>query len=187
MPIANRWRMFWRIFRAFFKIGAFTIGGGYAMLPLIEREVVEKQKWVTHEEIIDVFAIVQSVPGVIAINSSIFIGYKTMGMFGAIAAALGVILPSFVVIIPIAYLMFNLQGNVYVEKALSGVRAGVTAMIALTAVKLAKSTLKGRLDIFLAVASFAAMAFFDVHAILAITVGALIGLLAYGIKRREKK
>lgn len=176
----------WKIFFAFFRIGAFTIGGGYAMLPLIEKEVVDNQKWVDSEEIVDVFAIVQSVPGVIAINSSIFIGYKIYGMAGALAAALGVILPSFITILVIAFLLFNIKDNVYLEKAFTGVRAGVTAMIGLTAVKLGKSVIKDKVAAALALISFTAIVILDIHAILAIIGGAVFGYLFYGLRRARK-
>lgn len=171
---------------AFFKIGAFTIGGGLAMLPLIEKEVVDKQKWVSREEIVDIFAVTQSVPGVIAINSSIYIGYKVYGLPGAISAALGVILPSFIIIIPIAFLMINFSDNAYVKKAFTGIRAGVAALIALTSIRLAKSVIKDKLGLILAILSLLAIVVFDIHAILPIAAGALAGLLFYGLKLTGK-
>ncbi|MDF2522531.1 MAG: chrA1 [Clostridiales bacterium] len=177
----------WKMFMVFFRIGAFTIGGGYAMLPLIEKEVVDNNKWVSEEDIVDVYAISQSVPGVIAINSSIFIGYKVSGYTGAIIAALGVILPSFFIILIIAYLLFNIQNNIYLEKAFTGVRAGVTAMILLSVIKLAKSAVKDKLGVVLAVASFITIVVFDIHAIIAIVTGGFIGYLAYGLGMLKKK
>lgn len=176
----------WKMFLVFFRIGAFTIGGGYAMLPLIEKEVVDNNNWVSEEEIVDVFAISQSVPGVIAINSSIFIGYKVSGYIGAIVAALGVILPSFFIILIIAYLLFNIQNNVYLEKAFTGVRAGVTAMILLSVIKLAKSAVKDKLGLILAIAAFITIVVFDIHAILAIATGGIVGYLAYGLGMLNK-
>ncbi|MFZ5988268.1 MAG: chromate transporter [Bacillota bacterium] len=174
---------FLEIFITFFKIGAFTIGGGYAMLPLIEKEVVENKKWVKPEEIIDIFAIVQSVPGVIAINSSIFIGYKRAKIKGAVAAALGVILPSFIIILLISQLLLNISENVYIEKAFAGVRAGVTALILLTAIKLTRNTIKGTIPVIIAVLSFIAIAFFNVHIILIIIAGGITGYLIFGIRK----
>lgn len=177
----------WKMFMVFFRIGAFTIGGGYAMLPLIEKEVVDNQKWVSEEEIVDVFAISQSVPGVIAINSSIFIGYKISGYIGAIVAALGVILPSFFIILIIAFLLFNIQDNIYLAKAFTGVRAGVTAMILLSVIKLAKSAVKDKLGMVLAIASFITIVVFDIHAILAIITGGFVGYLVYGLGLLKRK
>ncbi|WP_198543796.1 chromate transporter [Petroclostridium xylanilyticum] len=170
----------WKMFIIFFRIGAFTIGGGYAMLPLIEREVVDNQKWVTEKEIVDVFAISQSIPGVIAINTSIFIGYKVGGLVGAIVAALGVILPSFLIILVIAFLLFNIQDNIYVQKAFTGVRAGVVGLIGLAALKLGKAAIKDKLGVILAVIAFIAIVIFDIHAILIIVFGGIVGFIAYG-------
>ncbi|MGI6777932.1 MAG: chromate transporter [Acetivibrionales bacterium] len=174
-----------KMFFVFFKIGAFTIGGGYAMLPLIEKEVVENQKWIEEKEIIDVFAIVQSVPGVIAINSSIYLGYRIAGLAGALAAALGVILPSFVVILIIAFMLFSFNENIYIQKAFGGIRAGVTAMIGLTAVKLGKSVIKDKAGVILAAASFIAIVVFDIHAIFTILAGGLAGYLIYGLRKKS--
>lgn len=175
----NEINRLWKLFVIFFKIGAFTIGGGLAMLPLIEREVVQNSKMVNEEDIVDIFAICQSLPGVIAINSAIFIGYKVGGGIGALVAALGVILPSFIIILIIAFIMFNIQGITAIEKALTGVRAGVTAMILLTVAKLSKSVIKNRLSLLLAIAAFACIAFFDLHAIVTILAGGLTGFLVY--------
>ena len=157
------------------------------MLPLIEKEVVDRQKWVSQEEIIDIFAIIQSVPGVISINTSIFIGYRINKIRGAIAAALGVILPSFFIILLIAYLLFNIRGNAYMDKAFLGVRAGVAALIAITAAKLGKAIIKDRVGVALAAASFISIVVFDIHAILVIVSGGLIGYLVYGIRRSQKR
>ncbi|NLY42602.1 MAG: chromate transporter [Clostridiaceae bacterium] len=173
------------MFLVFFRIGAFTIGGGYAMLPIIQREVVDKNRWVSEEEIVDVFAIVQSVPGVIAINTSIFIGYKIGGMPGAFAAALGVILPSFITILAIAYLLFNIGDNIIIRRAFTGVRAGVVALIGISAFKLARATLRDKIGIFLAAAAFIAMVVFDVHAALVIIAGAIAGLIIYKVSRKK--
>ena len=173
------YRKLLEMFVVFFRIGAFTIGGGYAMLPLIEKEVVDNNKWVSEEEIVDVFAISQSVPGVIAINSSIYIGFKVSGFIGAIVAALGVILPSFIIILLIAFLLFNIQDNIYLEKAFSGVRSGVTAMILLSVIKLSKSAIKDKLGVFLGIAAFIAIVILDIHAIIVILAGGLIGYITY--------
>lgn len=176
------WSKLLKMFYVFFKIGAFTIGGGYAMLPLIEREVVDVNKWISREDIVDVFAVVQSVPGVIAINTSIFVGYKVYGFPGAVAAALGVILPSFFTILAIAYLLLNIKDNVYIGKAFTGVRAGLTALIGLTAVKLWKSVVKDKPGAVLAVVSLVTIVVLDIHAIIMILAGGTIGFLAYGLK-----
>jgi chromate transporter len=175
-----------RMFGSFFKIGAFTIGGGLAMLPLIEREFVEVRGWVSREEIVDVFAVAQSLPGVIAINTSICIGYKVAKLPGALIAAAGMILPSFICILLIAMFLVNFQNNRWVQKAFAGVRAGVTAMIFLAAVKLGKSILRNPPAWVLGGLSFVALVFFGVNAILVIIAGALAGFVVFGIMRVKR-
>jgi chromate transporter len=169
------------MFASFFKIGAFTIGGGYAMLPLIEREFVEVRGWVTQEEILDVFAVAQSLPGVIAINTSICIGYKIGGFPGALVASAGMIIPSFVSILVIAVFLINMQNNQWIQKAFAGVRAGVTAMILLAAIKLGKAILRNPPAWVLGALSCLALVFFDVNAILVILASALAGFVIFGL------
>ncbi len=174
-----------RMFLTFFRIGAFTIGGGYAMLPLIEREFVEKQGWVSEDEIVDIFAIVQSVPGVIAINSSIFIGYRIAGFAGALAASLGMVLPSFIIISVIAAFFVQFRAIPAVQSAFSGIRAGVTALIALAAFRLGRKVMTGLFPIITGIAAFTALLIFDVHAIAIIAVSAVAGLIRYRFLPRK--
>jgi chromate transporter len=176
-----RFRRAFRMFFTFFRIGAFTIGGGYAMLPLIEREFVEKQGWVTEEEIVDIFAIVQSVPGVIAINSSIFIGYRVAGITGALAAAFGMVLPSFIIISVVAAFFVRFKDFDAVQRAFAGVRAGVTALIAMAAFRLGKKVMTGIFPAVLGIFAFAALLLFDIHAIPIILIAAVAGLIRYRI------
>ena len=175
------------MFIIFFRIGAFTIGGGYAMLPLIEREVVENEKWVTREEIIDVFAVSQSIPGVIAINSSMFIGYKVAGIPGLISASMGVILPSFLSILAIAFVLIKIRDNIYIAKAFTGIRAGVTALIALTAIKLGQAAVKDKFGLIIAGLAFIGIVILDIHAIWMILLGALAGIINLFMKRGEEE
>ncbi len=177
----------WEIFVTFFKIGAFTIGGGYAMLPLIEKEVVEHKKWIDEEDIIDIFAIVQSVPGVIAINTSMFVGYKKAKLRGAVSAAIGVILPSFFTIIAIYYILSGIKDNIFLQKAFEGIRAGVTALIFITAIKLTRKTIKGYISAVLAVTAFILMVFFEIHAVLLIAAGGIAGYIIYIIRKVKKQ
>ena len=121
--------LLWQVFITFFKIGAFTFGGGYAMVPLIQREASEKQGWVTDEDILDIVAIAESTPGPIAINSATFVGYRACGVLGSVCATLGVVLPSFLIILAISSILREFQENVYVQYAFRGIRAGVLALI----------------------------------------------------------
>ena len=131
--------MYKDLFTTFFRIGAFTIGGGYAMIPLIEAEVVDKRHWVSKEEFVDLIAIAQSCPGVFAINISIFIGYKLRKLRGAISCALGTALPSFLIILLIAIFFHQFQDNPVVAAMFRGIRPAVVALIAVPTFKLASS------------------------------------------------
>ena len=125
----NRWNAVWKLFTTFFKIGAFTFGGGYAMIPLIQKEAVEKNGWVTDEDILEIIAIAESTPGPIAINSATFVGYRTAGVMGSVAATLGVVLPSFVIIYAISFVLRQFQELKAVQYAFQGIRAGVLALL----------------------------------------------------------
>lgn len=176
-------KMFW----GFFRIGAFTIGGGYAMLPLMEREFVEKQKWIDAEEMVDIIALAQSLPGVIAVNTSIFIGYKLGGVIGAMAALAGVVLPSILIILMIALLLVNIKDSAIAQRAFAGVRAGVAALIGIAAARLSKRAIRDIWGILLAAGGFIAVVFFDVHAIYVILAGAVTGYILYGVLRVKKE
>jgi chromate transporter len=130
--------IYWDCFKTFMKIGAFTLGGGYAMIPIIEHEVVEKHKWVEKEEFLDLIAISQSCPGVFAINISVFIGYKLRKVRGALCTALGTALPSFVIILLIAMFFVQFKDNKVVAAMFNGIRPAVVALIAVPTFNLAK-------------------------------------------------
>ena len=132
-------RIYWQMFITFVRIGAFTIGGGYAMIPLIQREVVQVRKWMSPKEFIDMLALAQSAPGVIAINTAIFIGYKLKGVRGSIVTALGCALPSFVIILLIAMVFTNFKDNPVVERIFKGIRPAVVALIAAPLYNMAKA------------------------------------------------
>ena len=127
------------LFSTFFKIGMFTLGGGYAMIPIIEAEVVDKHKWVTREEFLDLIAVAQSCPGVFAANISIFIGYKLKKVPGAVVTCLGTCLPSFLIILLIAMFFRHFQDNPVVASIFRGIRPAVVALIAVPTFNLAKS------------------------------------------------
>lgn len=140
-------------FSIFFKIGAFTIGGGYAMVPLIEDEIVTKRRWIAKEDFIDLLAIAQSAPGILAVNISIFIGYRLRGIRGSIVTALGTILPSFLIILAIALFFHNFKDNVYVERIFKGIRPAVVALIAAPTFSMAKSAKINRYTIWIPIVS----------------------------------
>ena len=146
------------LFLTFAKIGVCTFGGGYAMLPILQREVVEKKGWATEEELTDYFAVGQCTPGIIAVNTATFIGYKHKGVPGGILTTLGVVFPSLVIITAIAAFLSNFADIPMVRHALAGINAAVVALIASSVVKLGKSTLKNgaAIAIFLCVLVLAA-------------------------------
>ena len=125
------------LFITFFKIGLFTIGGGYAMIPLIEREVVERKGWISREDFLDLLAIAQSAPGVFAVNISIFIGYRMRKSIGSIFCALGTVLPSIIIILAIALFLGNYRDNRIVENVFKGIRPAVIALILTPTIRLA--------------------------------------------------
>ena len=181
----TRLKALWQLFWAFFKIGSFTFGGGLAMLPLIQKEVVDKQKWTDEEEILEIFALSQSLPGVISINTSIFVGNRVAGIFGAIAAIAGTALPAFISIILVLVLLMQFKDNIYVEKVFSGIKAASAALILLAAVKLGKSAVKGKTGLVIAVASFLVIVVFNVSAAWTVILGGLAGFILYLLRRRS--
>lgn len=171
------------LFITFMKIGAFTIGGGLAMLPVIEKEIVDRKRYISQEEIVDAFAASQSLPGIIAINSSIYIGYRIAGFTGAAVSAIGVTLPSFVAILAIAILFSTVSGNEYVNRALTGVKAGVAGLIAVTIVRMGRRVIRDIFGLVLAIGAFVLVTWFGVSIVLAIGAGALLGFLIYFVGR----
>lgn len=145
--------MLFQLFYIFFKIGAFTIGGGYAMIPLIEAEIVTKKGWVAKEDFLDLLAIAQSAPGVFAVNIAIFIGYRLRGVRGCIVTALGAILPSFLIILCIALFFLRFKENPTVEAIFRGIRPAVVALIAAPTFNLAKATKINRYTIWIPIIS----------------------------------
>ena len=173
------------LFLTFFKIGLFTFGGGYAMIPLIEKEAVEKKKWLSSEELLDVIAIAESTPGPIAINAATFIGKKAGGFAGAFCATAGVVLPSFIIITILSYFLEAFKEIRVVRYAFFGIRAGVLALILKALISMFMQSEKNALSYILMIVSAAAVIFFDINAILVILVCALTGIIYSGIRGRR--
>jgi chromate transporter len=173
------------LFFTFLKVGTFTFGGGLAMLPVIRKAVVEEKGWMTEEEVTDCFAIGQSLPGVLAINTAIYVGNKKKALLGSIAATIGVALPAFVSILAILLFLGKIEDNPYVRGAFEGVKAASVALILYTAYKMGKNILKGKLEYFIAAVSFIVIVLAGVSAILAIIFGGLAGLAAYLYRKRK--
>ncbi len=183
----------WILFATFFKMALFTIGGGYAMLPIMEDEFVNKKKWIKAEDIVDVLAIVQSVPGIISVNASVFVGYRVAGIPGALVASIGVVAPSFVIIVIIAAFMSSIDNMVLVGNAFLGVRAGVCALILLAAINLGKKVVKGKFEWLMAILAFIGIVILKINVIILIVSGGVIGIhiilirSLHEMKKKSKK
>jgi len=187
VPMNSKWKTRWKLFTTFFKIGAFTFGGGYAMVPLIQREAVENNKWITDEDILEIIAIAESTPGPIAINSATFVGYRTCGVLGAACATFGVVLPSFVVILVIASVLREFQQIKAVQYAFNGIRAGVLALLFKALWAMFKKSPKGWAAYVVIAGSFLLTAFLDVNIFLVIIGCALFGLITATLADRRAK
>ena len=175
--------MLWQLFISFLKIGAFTFGGGYAMVPLIEREVIDKKGWVKRDDFLDLLTIAQSAPGPIALNTAVFVGYRIRGLKGALSALMGIVLPAFAIILLVAIFFADIRDNQYVDAAFKAMRPAVVALIVAPIVGLAKS-MSYWLWIVAAVTALAIwyVGFSPIYVLIA---GAVAGLLwtLYTIKR----
>lgn len=177
-----------KLFCSFFRIGAFTFGGGYAMIPLMQRETVDKNNWVSEDDILDIVVIAESTPGPVAINAATFIGYRTAGVWGSVMATMGVVLPSFLIIFIISYILEAFKSIRAVEYAFNGIRAGVLALLIKTLWGVYKKCPKGIVAYVLFALSFALVALFKVNVFVVIVLSAIIGLVSsLLVKRREQK
>ncbi len=173
------------LFLSFFKIGALTFGGGYAMLPMFKKELVEKHGWCTEEDILDYYAIAQCTPGVIAVNTASFIGFRKKGVLGAICATLGVVAPSILIISVIAAFISSFADNKYVKYAFEGIRVAVCALVSVTVFGLFKKNVKDVVTALLAIIAFVTTYFFGISPIIAVLVAAAVGITVKVIKEKK--
>ncbi len=165
------------LFITFARIGLFTFGGGYAMLPMLQKEVVEKQKWATENEIMDYFAVGQCTPGVIAVNTATFIGYKQRGILGGIAATLGVTFPSIVIITVIASILSNFNEYAIVQSAFAGIRIVVAALVLNVVIKMYKTAVKDKIGILIFILTLGLGLILSLSPVIYIIAAATIGIL----------
>lgn len=177
----------WLVFLTFLRIGAFTFGGGYAMIPLIQRETVEKHKWISDDDILEIIAIAESTPGPIAINSATFVGYKVAGFWGAFCATFGVVLPSYVTISIISLLLREFQDIKAVQYAFFGIRAGVLALILKSLWTMFKKCKKGVIPYLTVAVSFVIAAFTDINVLFIIIGCAVFGLITSMLAERKEQ
>ena len=169
------------LFWTFCKIGALTFGGGYAMLPLIQREIVENKKWSTEREILDYYAVGQGTPGVISVNTATFIGFKLKGIIGGIVATLGVVFPSLIIILIIASFLQSFADLSIVQSAFAGIRVAVVALIITTVIKLLKSSIKDYLGVIIAIIAFIISAFIGLSPVYVVIAAGLTGFISKSI------
>ena len=181
----NKWKTLWQVFATFFKIGAFTFGGGYAMIPLIQRETVDNHKWVTEDDILEIIAIAESTPGPIAINSATFVGYRTCGVLGSTMATLGVVLPSFLLILGISFVLRQFQEQEAVQYAFQGIRAGVMALLCKALWGMYKKNKKNWASYTVMAGSFLLTAVLDVSVLPVLAGCAIFGLVTAKIMERK--
>ena len=170
-------RQFIELYLAFVKIGAFTFGGGLAMMPIMQRELIEKRGWLSEEELIDYFAIGQSTPGIIAVNVATFVGYKRLGVLGGIIGTIGVVTPSWVIIMLLAGAISSVDKYPLAQKALRGINVAVAALLTSVIVKFSKKTIKKVWNALFMLLSFALIYFFKVQSVWIIISSLIIGSL----------
>ena len=175
------------LFWTFFKIGAVTFGGGYAMIPLIQRETSEKRGWISDDDILEIIAIAESTPGPIAINSATFVGYRTAGVLGAFCATFGVVLPSFCIIFIVSKVLRQFSEIKAVQYAFNGIRAGVLALIIKALWTMFKKCPKSVISYIIMAVTFVLVAFLDLNIILCIILCAITGLVSSYIQTRGAK
>lgn len=167
------------LYTAFFRIGGLTFGGGLTMLPMLKHELVEKKDWVTEEELLDYYAVGQCTPGIIAVNTATFVGYKKKGIIGGIFATLGMVSPSLIIVSILALFLDQWMSNVWVSHAVAGIKIVVCALMLNTVVTMAKKTIVSALCGGIAVIAFLLALFTPVPTVLIVVVAGIIGIVLY--------
>lgn len=175
----SKLKLLWNLFFTFSKISPVSFGGGYAMVPLLERSVTQKKKWVKAEDITDVLVMAQSVPGSIAVNTATFIGYRLVGIPGAIAATLGIVLPTFFIVLILAALFLSFKDNPLIQAAFMGIRPAIIALIAYAAVNIGKTSIFNKGTTVIALIALLIFLFIPVNPIIVLIVGGLLGILLH--------
>lgn len=176
----------WKIFITFLIISPVSFGGGYAMIPLLEKTVTERNKWIQKEDIVDVLAVSQTVPGSIAVNAATFIGYQLAGLPGAIAATLGIITPTFVIVVALAALFLGYHHHPIIQAAFLGIQPAILALILFAALKVGKTAILDKTTIVVAVVALILLLFVSIHPIIVLFIGGLAGVLL-GLKRKSNQ
>ncbi|MBQ4272341.1 MAG: chromate transporter [Clostridia bacterium] len=175
----------WQLFATFFKTGLFTFGGGYAMIAILQEELVDKKKWITNQDMLDMIVVAESTPGVIAVNTATSVGYKTRGVLGAIVATLGIVLPSFLIISLLSYLIDAFQSNIWYQSAFKGIQACVTVLVINAFTKMFKQIEHDAYNYVSFVVAFAIAALTNFSVIYLILIGGLCGLVVTLLKQKK--
>lgn len=182
----NRTGTLLQICWTFMKISPVTFGGGFAMMPLMQKEIVDKRKWMSEEEIVDAFALGQSAPGSVGVNSSAFIGYRIAGLKGALAATVGMMTPTFFIVIVLSLLFLTVRDHDFVRAAFRGIRPAVVALIVYAAITAAKSSILDKSTFGLVVIALFLLIVFHAHPIVLIFAGMISGVAIHRVKRKRK-
>ncbi|MBR4791639.1 MAG: chromate transporter [Treponema sp.] len=174
-----------KLYAAFFRTGIFTFGGGLAMMPMLQKELIEKKHWLTEEDLIDYYAIGQSTPGIIAVNVATFVGYRQAGVLGAIVATLGIISPSIIIITILAGTINSISEYPRVQAALKGINVAVAALLTTVIIKFAKKTIKNVWNVLYMLLAFVCIFWFKVPSFIVIIAAILLGCL--NVVRLKKK
>lgn len=177
LPLKEKLTLYRKLLISFLKIGTFVFGGGYAMLPIIQQEVVNHHHWMTEEEFIDMLAVTQSAPGPVAVNTAIFIGYKIAGLSGAITTLIGAIIPAFTIILLLATLLTSYKDNYYLNQFFSGVRPAIIGLILGVGLKTGIKIIHTPFEFILASFALTFLLLMEVHPFILIILGAFAGLL----------
>lgn len=169
--------MFFSLFITFFKIGAFTFGGGYAMLPIIQKELVDIKKLISEEEFMDAIALAQASPGSVALNTSVYVGYRIKGLKGALASTLGSVLPSFIIILLIAMYFFRFRNNEFVDSIFMGIRPAIVALILSAVYQMWKNSRKTYIKLFASIATVGLVVFTGLNPIWIVIAGAVSSVI----------
>lgn len=175
----------WNLYAAWFRMGLFTFGGGYAMLPMIQKEVIEKYHWAEEDEIMDYYAIGQVTPGIIAVNTATFVGHKVRGIAGGIAATLGVVSPSILIICVIAGLIQNFSDIPVVQSALKGIQVAVCVLMTKSVINLYQKGVKDTAGFIIFAAALVLSMFTDISTVILVVIAGVTGYVLYTIKNRK--
>lgn len=179
-------KQFLELYFVFAKIGTFTIGGGLAMMPMIQKELIEKRHWITDDELLDYYAVGQSTPGIVAVNVSTFVGYKQLGILGGIIATFGMVTPSLVIIMILANFINSIDDYPIVQKALKGINVAVTALLTSVVVNFSKKTIKNIFNAICMIISFVIVFFLKIQSFYIILAALLIGTIITAIKLKKE-